>query len=154
MREVLVLTKNLPLSLRLVPASADEVTGNVLFLSVYFVWNCQFLTALCAASRQHATSVSREHTLTETMLVVSFSVVRLKSSFHFLSYFYCLLVIIIPYSTHNFICEGYFRAAKLSIYFYSANLFLLIFTNIRSFSSRNIAKFWTPGAKALLKDSV
>ena len=48
-----------------------------------FVGNGQLLATLCAACSQYAATVSRLHALTETMLVVSLSVVRLECSFHF-----------------------------------------------------------------------
>ena len=53
-----------------------------LFLSVHFVGDGQFLTTFSAAGSQDATAISGLHTLTETVLVVSLSVVRLKCSFH------------------------------------------------------------------------
>ena len=47
----------------------------ILLLAVYFVRHSQFFAALSATRSQYATTISRLHTLTETMLVVSFSVV-------------------------------------------------------------------------------
>lgn len=47
-----------------------------------FVRNGQFFTTLGTAGSQYAAAVSRLHAVTETMLVVSLSVVRLECSFH------------------------------------------------------------------------
>ena len=65
--------------------------GYGLFLAVYFVRNGEFLATFSATSGEYATTVSGQHTLTETMLVVSLSVVRLECSFH------CLLCCFIIY---------------------------------------------------------
>ena len=54
----------------------------ILLLAVYFVRHSQFFAALSA------TRISRLHTLTETMLVVSFSVVGLECSFHCVMLFF------------------------------------------------------------------
>ena len=56
-----------------------------------FVGNGYLLTTLSAAGSQYAAAVCGLHTLTETMLVVSLSVVRLECSFH------CLLCCFIIY---------------------------------------------------------
>ncbi len=63
-----------------------------LFLAVYFVRYGKLLATLSAASCQYATAVSGQHALTETMLVVSLSVVRLESSFHFSLCCFCFLI--------------------------------------------------------------
>lgn len=56
--------------------------GYGLFFAVYFVRNGEFLATFSATSGEYATTVSGQHTLTETMLVVSLSVVGLECSFH------------------------------------------------------------------------
>lgn len=55
---------------------------NVLVLAMNFVRHGQFFATFCATCCQYATTVSRLHALTETMLVVSLSVVGLECSFH------------------------------------------------------------------------
>lgn len=65
----------------------------ILLLAVYFVRHSQFFAALSATRSQYATTISRLHTLTETMLVVSFSVVGLECSFHCVMLFFCLIYI-------------------------------------------------------------
>ena len=69
--------------------------GYGLFLAVYFVRNGEFLATFSATSGEYATTVSGQHALTETMLVVSLSVVGLECSFHcdmlFLIFYYPLL---------------------------------------------------------------
>ena len=49
-----------------------------------FVRNGQLLATFCTTSCQYATAISSLHTLTETMLVVSLTIVGLECSFHFL----------------------------------------------------------------------
>ena len=56
-----------------------------------FVRYCELLAALSATRSQHAATVFCSHTLTETVLVHSSSVVGLKCSFH-LSYLFILLL--------------------------------------------------------------
>lgn len=56
--------------------------GYGLFFAVYFVRNGEFLATFSATSGEYATTVSGQHALTETMLVVSLSVVGLECSFH------------------------------------------------------------------------
>ena len=49
-----------------------------------FVRNGQLLATFCTTSCQYATAISSLHTLTETMLVVSLTIVGLECSFRFL----------------------------------------------------------------------
>ena len=49
---------------------------------MYFVRHGELLATLCTTGSQYAATISRLHALTETMLVVSLSVVRLECSFH------------------------------------------------------------------------
>lgn len=58
-----------------------------LVLAVHFVRNSQFLTTFCATCSEHAASVGSLHTFAEAMLVISLTIVRLKSTFHFLIIF-------------------------------------------------------------------
>ena len=69
------------------PAYNSVYTKNLL-LAVYFVRHSQFFAVLSATRSQYATTISRLHTLTETMLVVSFSVVGLECSFHCVMLFF------------------------------------------------------------------
>ena len=59
-----------------------------------FVGYGQLLATLSATGSQNAATVSRLHALTETMLVVSLSVVRLECSFHFRYAVFCFLIYI------------------------------------------------------------
>lgn len=63
-----------------------------LLLAVHFVRNCELLTTLCTTSGQHAATVCSQHTLTETMLIVSLSVVGLECPFHCLYILFLLFV--------------------------------------------------------------
>lgn len=60
-------------------------------LSVNFVGYGELFATFGATSSEHAATIGCEHALTETVLVVSFAIVRLKSSFHCLFCFYYLL---------------------------------------------------------------
>jgi hypothetical protein len=51
-------------------------------LSVTFVRNGKLLASLCAACCQYTAAIGSQHALTETVLIVSFTVVRLKCPFH------------------------------------------------------------------------
>ena len=62
--------------------------GNFYLLPCTSVRHSQFFAALSATRSQYATTISRLHTLTETMLVVSFSVVGLECSFHCVMLFF------------------------------------------------------------------
>ena len=64
-----------------------------LVLAMNFVRHGQLLAALCAAGCQYAASVGRLHTLAEAMFVVSFAVVGLECSFHFVYavFLFCFL---------------------------------------------------------------
>ena len=84
----------------------------ILLLAVYFVRHSQFFAALSATRSQYATTISRLHTLSETMLVVSFSVVGLECSFHF-----CIL----------FRYYSVFRTAKVTINFLKTKQSVQIF---------------------------
>ena len=55
--------------------------GYGLFLAVYFVRNGEFLATFSATSGEYATTVSGQHALTETMLVVSLSIKLNNSGF-------------------------------------------------------------------------
>ena len=68
-------------------------------LSVVLVGYCQFLTTLCAACCQHATTILCCHSLAESMLVHATTIVRLKCSFH-CSFLFCF-VVISSLSGHN-----------------------------------------------------
>lgn len=57
--------------------------ADLLVLAMNFVRYGQLLATFGATSSQYATTISSLHALTETMLVVSFSVVGLECSFHF-----------------------------------------------------------------------
>ena len=48
-----------------------------------FVRNGQLFATFCTTSCQYATAIGSKHTLTETMLVVSLTIVGLECSFHF-----------------------------------------------------------------------
>ena len=61
----------------------NEKWRDLLVLAMNFVRHGQLLATFGATSSQYATTISSLHTLTETMLVVSFSVVGLECSFHF-----------------------------------------------------------------------
>ena len=61
---------------------------------MYLVGNGQLLATLGAAGSQHAAAIGSLHALTEAMLVISLSVVRLECSFHFL-----MLLLIVSVST-------------------------------------------------------
>ena len=65
-----------------------------LVLAMNFVRHGQLLAALCAAGSQYAASVGRLHALTETMFVVSFAVVGLECSFHFV---YAVFFVLFPW---------------------------------------------------------
>ena len=69
----------------------EKVRGAL--FSVVLVRNCQLFAAFGATHSQYATTIGCQHALTETVLVVSFAVVRLKCPFHdsILFYFYFLL---------------------------------------------------------------
>lgn len=59
-----------------------------LLLAVYLVRNSELLTTFCTTSSEYAATISRQHALTETVLVVSLSVVGLECPFHcFMFYF-------------------------------------------------------------------
>ena len=65
-----------------------------LVFAMNFVRHGQLLAALCAAGSQYAASVGRLHALTETMFVVSFAVVGLECSFHFVyAVLFCFLAV-------------------------------------------------------------
>ena len=51
-------------------------------LAYVFVRNTQLSTALSAASCEYATAVSRSHTCTESVLILSLEVRWLERSFH------------------------------------------------------------------------
>lgn len=68
-----------------------------------FVRNGQLLATFCTTSCQYATAISSLHTLTETMLVVSLTIVGLECSFHF----FC-------YAIFLFFWYTYHRAGKVS----------------------------------------
>lgn len=57
--------------------------ADLLVLAMNFVRYGQLFATFGATSSQYATTISSLHALTETMLVVSFSVVGLECSFHF-----------------------------------------------------------------------
>ena len=60
-----------------------ERSADLLVLTMNFVRHGQLFATFGTTSGQNATTVSCLHTLTETMLVVSLSVVGLECSFHF-----------------------------------------------------------------------
>jgi hypothetical protein len=59
-----------------------EASRKTLGFLAIFVRNGQFLTTMCAARSQHATTIGRGHSFAETMFVFAFSVRWLKRSFH------------------------------------------------------------------------
>ena len=65
----------------------------------------QFLATLCATACQYTATIGSSHSLTETVLVVTATVVGLKCSFHI---DYCLII-----DVHIWI-----RGAKLSLFFH------------------------------------
>lgn len=54
---------------------------------MYFVRYGELLATLCTTCSEDATTISGQHALTETMLVVSLAIVRLKSSLHCICFF-------------------------------------------------------------------
>ena len=64
--------------------------------SVMFVRNGELLPAASTTRRQYTATVLRCHSLAEAVLVHSSSVVRLKCSFHFLSYLFVIDLLIRP----------------------------------------------------------
>ena len=72
--------KNLFFSRLYLPLNLSK--EDCLLLAVYFVGYGQFRTAFGTTGGQHATAIGGQHALTETMFVVSLSVVRLECSFH------------------------------------------------------------------------
>lgn len=54
-----------------------------------FVRNGQLFATFCTTSCQYATAIGSKHTLTETMLVVSLTIVGLECSFHFCYAVFC-----------------------------------------------------------------
>ena len=112
----------------------DSCGQDELVLAVNLVRYGQLLATLGATSCQYATTVSRLHTLTETMLVVSLSVVRLECSFHFRYAVFIFLICIsdearevsIFAKPHGFVFRkdtSTFRDAKLRILFRLHKLF-------------------------------
>ena len=86
-----------------------------LVLAVHFVRNSQFLTTLCATCSEHAASVGSQHTFAEAMLVISLTIVRLKSTFHFLIIFISDSTINAP--MHHPIRNGTLSGCKFRYFF-------------------------------------
>ena len=97
-----LLQKGVSLSLeKAIPNTAVRYWGvayNLLLLAMNFVRHGQLLATLSATRCQYATAVGCLHTLTETMLVISLSVVGLECSFHFC---YAVFLFLIYISLHE-----------------------------------------------------
>lgn len=78
-----------------------------LLLAVDFVGYRQFLAAFCPAGGQYAATIGGLHAFTETMLVVSLSVVRLECSFHC-----CYAVLFCCYRTLGCKNSKFFRMSQ------------------------------------------
>lgn len=73
---------------------------------MYLIRNSELLTSFCATHSQYAATVFSGHALAEAVLVVSFPVVGLKSSFHdFISFIliFCVRILILcaPFLAFN-----------------------------------------------------
>ena len=97
-----LLQKGVSLSLeKAIPNTAVRYWGvayNLLLLAMNFVRHGQLFATLSATRCQYATAVGCLHTLTETMLVISLSVVGLECSFHFC---YAVFLFLIYISLHE-----------------------------------------------------
>jgi hypothetical protein len=69
----------------------ENAKGHKLFSAQAFVRNRQFLSALRSAGSQHAATIGRGHSFSETVFVSASFVRGLISSFHFFICFFCLL---------------------------------------------------------------
>ena len=97
-----LLQKGVSLSLeKAIPNTAVRYWGvayNLLLLAMNFVRHGQLFATLSATGCQYTTAVGCLHTLTETMLVISLSVVGLECSFHFC---YAVFLFLIYISLHE-----------------------------------------------------